>query len=708
MLESFDHLWNTVRSSAWFNQLPDWLREPPGLFFAGGAVLFLVIFALLRLIRRRRYRDSVRSEIVREIRQLRRQGDELGAGQRWENLGEADKALAAYRRGGHHAEYARLLLEQGRRAKAKEAAKAGEVWGLYGELSRDDEDFEEAATAFERAGKLYDAARAWESAGKLLKAAKCYVAIDMGFNAVQLLMDQEGRVAAQILEKAIRSALAEAHDAMGGAGSTARAGSLTPDMVRAVHRCAQLWLADGEAEQAYQLAVDCEEWSVAVPIARDYLDPNSELVDVCLRAEAFLVAAEIAERLGDTHREALCRAEHFQRQDDPAESARWFEKAEAWTEAADQWAAAGEVDRAAEMFTRAEEYEQAAQLYVSLGDTAKAQAMRDAARARDPRAVLEAEDETRRVRPQPHPAGEPPTRAALPAAGAPPAPAAGAPAAGAPAAGAPAAGDRYKIEGELGRGGMGVVYRAQDLILQRPVAYKVLSADVTGAVQDPNELLKEAQAAAKLSHPNIVQVYDAGPVASGFFVVMELIEGENFAELLKKRKLSVPGAISVGRQICAALGHAHSRLIVHRDLKPSNLLLTSDNVVKLTDFGLARIMEGSGGQVLTRPAGTPYYMAPEQIRGEAVDAKTDLYSLGCVLFELLCNHTPFTGGGSSIYHHLNSPPQDPRLSRREIPEGLAAIILKCLEKDPADRPKSAAAIDGMLAALTSGHETTRR
>ena len=234
----------------------------------------------------------------------------------------------------------------------------------------------------------------------------------------------------------------------------------------------------------------------------------------------------------------------------------------------------------------------------------------------------------------------------------------------------PVTNDRYLLQEEVGRGGMGVVYRAHDAMLKRMVAYKVLVTQVAGVAIDPAELLEEARAAARLSHPNIVQVYDAGQTQSGFFVVMELIEGKNVAELLKKRRLSVPGAITVGQQICAALDHAHKRRIIHRDLKPSNLMWTAENQIKLTDFGLARVFEDSVGKVVTRAAGTPYYMSPEQIRGLAVDPRTDLYSFGCVLFELLCQRAPFVGG-DSIQHHLASQPDDPRLSRREIPPELA-------------------------------------
>lgn len=711
MPRNLEELWDRIRDTSWPGDLPpwlpSWLREGPAFFLIAGGLLFLLIYFLLWFFVLRR-RDSVSRQLLAEIRQLRREGDFLGVGERYETLGQIRKALVAYHRGGLYTEHAELLLRHGRRDEAKRAAREGEVWVIYADLCRDDKDFEEAAVAYERAGKLYDSARSWESAGRVLKAAHAYAAVGMEYNAVQLLMKEEGGPAAEALEGAIRSSLKEAKGA-----------SMSPDMVRAVQRCAQIWLAEGDPERAYGLAVDSEQWEVAVPIARDYLEADSTMIDVCLKAGAHLAAAEIAAHLGDTRGEALYRAEHFQRHDRPAESAHWFEKAEEWSQAADRWAAADDMERAAELYARAEEFEQAAQIYASLGNEARKQAMRDAARAHDPRQALEADDETRRVRPQP-PAGTAPAAttpvATTPAATTP----AGTVPSGESAAAIPMppffplpvsssaesdssddAGGRYVLEEEVGRGGMGVVYRAHDQVLDRKVAYKVLSPDVTGVVGDSTELLKEARAAARLSHPNIVQVYDAGRVASGFFVVMELVEGENFGDLLKERKMAIAGAIGVGRQICAALDHAHKRQIVHRDLKPSNLMWTAEGQIKLTDFGLARFFESSLGKVQTQPAGTPYYMAPEQIRGDPVDVRTDLYSFGCVLFEMLCNHTPFTGGGSSIYHHLNSRPQDPRVTRREIPQGLAAIILACLEKDPDKRPASAAIVGQQLAALTA-------
>ncbi|MCP4653985.1 MAG: protein kinase [bacterium] len=668
----FRNLWNSIRYSEWFNQLPEWLREPPGLYVAFAAMVTIVVWMLVVLVRRllrssgrftsaqeRALKKQYRGNLRREIRQLRRNGDLLAVGQRYEALGDTNAALDAYRRGGCHAETADLLLRQGKRERAREAAAEGQVWALYAEICKQDGDHAEAAAAYQRDGQYYAAARSFEEAGKRFEAARCYSAAGMEYNAAQLLMDGEGRRTAEALEAAIRSSLDQA-----------RGTSMSVDMVAAVRRCAQLWLAEDQAERAYRLATDSEQWEVAAPIARDYLEPEPAMTDVCIRAGAYLAAAEICKKLGDTRQEALHRAEHFQSHDNAAEAAHWFETAEEWSQAAEQRAACDEPRRAAELYEKAENYYLAAKMYADAGDEAKSREMEAAALARDPE--LESGEATAAQMPVHHPAPQE----------------------------LPAPSDRYAIEEEIGRGGMGIVYRARDILLKRAVAYKVLPAELSGAEGESKNLLAEARAAARLSHPNIVQIYDAGFLGDdGFFVVMELIAGEPFSKLLKQRRLSVNGVIYVARQICAALAHAHQRRIIHRDLKPSNLMWTPEKQIKLTDFGLARVIEDSLGKVLTRAAGTPYYMSPEQIRGDPVDERTDLYSFGCVLFEMLCNRTPFSGGSSSIFHHLNTQPTDPRASRREIPEPLAAIILQCLEKDVDKRPSSAEELGKALAEL---------
>ncbi len=658
-MDSLSELWNRIRSSSWYLELPEWLREPPGLYVAAGGVvvglgllawrLFLSRWAFARAAERQR-----RAALRGELRARRKSGDHRAVGQALEALGKSKAALHAYRRGGNFADAATLLRRLERTEQAKEEARRGGVWDLYAELCEADGEQDEAALGYERSMQPYAAARCYQRAGRKLDAARCYLAADMETNALTLLAGAEGRDAAELLEKAIRAAPGN--------------GPMTPEAAAALRHCSQLWLIEAEPERAWRLAVDREAWEVAVPIARDHLPPSLEAAEACSRAGAHLVAAEIYQQLGERRMEALLRAEHFQRQENATEAARWFETAEEWGSAADHWAAAGEAERGAELYAKAGDYRSAAELYGQLGNPAKQKEML----ARMEPMTLDDDDPTEvLVRRKPRP-----TRPV----------------------GIAAASDRYVLREEIGRGGMGVVYRAEDQVLRRAVAYKFLPRELGRSGIKEQDLLTEARNAARLSHPNIVQVYDAGRSEDGYFIVMELVEGETFDKLLESRKLSLRGAIQVARQVCAALAHAHERNIVHRDLKPSNLMWAPDNRVKLADFGLARVFEASIGAVVTRPAGTPFYVAPEQIRGDPVGPQADLYSLGCVLFELVCNRGPFAGG-SSIYHHLNTRPDDPREIRERLPEELSALILQCLAKEPAQRPRSAAEVGKALVAL---------
>jgi serine/threonine protein kinase len=211
---------------------------------------------------------------------------------------------------------------------------------------------------------------------------------------------------------------------------------------------------------------------------------------------------------------------------------------------------------------------------------------------------------------------------------------------------------RYRLEAELGRGGMGVVYRAHDTLLDRPVAVKVLSATELGT-EGRARLLREARAAAGLNHPNIVSVHDAGeaqiPEHEGAtpFVVMELVEGPSLHD---RRPDSLKETVAVARQVCAALEHAHARGIVHRDLKPENVLLSHDPIertgatAKLSDFGLARSM-ASRLSVEGAIAGTVFYLAPELALGQPYDGRADLYALGVMLYELATGRLPFLADG---------------------------------------------------------------
>lgn len=650
------------RAAPLLDEILDALRQPIGL----AVVLAVVATVALLVWWRRRAKRSLRGLLGDEqshrsaLRAARKSGNWREVGRRYAALGRNRAALEAYRRGGYCRESANLLLEMGKREQAKTEAREGEAWELYATLCEEDGDFAAAAEAFRLAQRAYAAGRCFEAAEQPLEAAQCYVEAEVDASAIRLLAKASGPRAAAILEQALRRSVLPERE------------TIDADEIAAIRHCAQLWLEAGEAERAFRLVVDAGQWSLAVPIARHHLPASTTTIDACLRAEAHLVAAELYEQMGDELRAAEQRGIHYERQGHVAQAASWYEKAELWEQAGEQWAAHGDFARAAELYEKAQDFAQAAVLHGLAGDPIRQRQLSDLAEARSRQAMTDEGETIHEVAPPREPERGPTL---------------------------PAGDDRYQLEEEVGRGGMGVVYRALDRVLARHVALKLLSSELARQARTADELLAEARAVARLSHPNIVQVYDAGRLGERFFLAMEWIEGETLAAVLNKRKLSLRGVIHAGRQICAALGHAHRRHIVHRDLKPSNLLWTPENQIKLTDFGLARVLEESLEQVLTRPAGTPYYMAPEQIRGDAIDGRADLYALGCVLFEMLCHRRPFAGG-SSVYHHLNTAPEDPARLRQDVPPALAGLILSCLAKDPNERPASASAVGKALAEVT--------
>ncbi len=246
--------------------------------------------------------------------------------------------------------------------------------------------------------------------------------------------------------------------------------------------------------------------------------------------------------------------------------------------------------------------------------------------------------------------------------------------------------NRYRLDSVLGQGGMGVVYRAHDTTLQRDVAVKLLNESRLGT-DGRARLLREAQVVARLNHPNIVIVFDAGEVQGQPFLVMEYVQG---IPLSQQKPDGLPGVVEVARQVCLALDHAHSHDIIHRDLKPENVFIESSGIVKLMDFGLAqsvasRLTEEGGF------AGTVFYTSPEQAMGYDLDARTDLYSLGVMLYELACGQLPFQGDDlvAVISQHIYAPVVPPRARRPDIPAPLNDLILRLLSKTPGERPASA-------------------
>src|SRR6266404_6158700 len=254
---------------------------------------------------------------------------------------------------------------------------------------------------------------------------------------------------------------------------------------------------------------------------------------------------------------------------------------------------------------------------------------------------------------------------------------------------------RYEISGELGRGAMGVVYRAVDPVIGRTVAVKTLQLSEEGTGLTRAELLArfqtEARAAGNLTHPNIVVVFDAGEEEGLFFITMELVEGKSLQNLLDSGQMfPLPRVLRIMEQTCSALQFAHDRNIVHRDIKPANLMLTPDDTVKVTDFGTAKILQFGTVQQTAHVVGTPSYMSPEQIKGKVVDGRSDIFSLGVVLYEMVTGEKPFPGQNITtvIYKIVNEEPTAPRDIDSSIHPGLNDIIMKSLSKEPAARYQS--------------------
>src|SRR5919108_1811467 len=255
------------------------------------------------------------------------------------------------------------------------------------------------------------------------------------------------------------------------------------------------------------------------------------------------------------------------------------------------------------------------------------------------------------------------------------------------------AGGRYRVEDVLGRGGMASVYRARDEELGRPVAVKVLAEHLADTPGFRDRFLREARLAAKLSHPNIVQVFDVGEDEGRPFIVMECVEGSTLADELKQRgPLDPAEVVDLALQVCGGLEHAHAAGLVHRDIKPQNLLLRPDGTVKIADFGIARAAQATRLTQIGSILGTAAYLAPEQALGEEVTASADIYSLGCVLYELLAGRTPyvFETLPELVVKQREEPITPISELRPDVPPEVEAAVMHCLARGPDYRPASAA------------------
>src|SRR5215510_6451359 len=256
--------------------------------------------------------------------------------------------------------------------------------------------------------------------------------------------------------------------------------------------------------------------------------------------------------------------------------------------------------------------------------------------------------------------------------------------------------ERYITEGELGRGGMGRVYVARDTKLGRTVAVKLLAHHLVSNEAAKARFIREARAASALDHPNIANVHDICEQNGELFIVMALYDGETLRRRLEKGRLAVDEAVGILRQVLLGLEAAHGAGIVHRDIKPANILVTSKGTVKILDFGLAKLVSDSQAQTMTETGqamGTVLYMSPEQLRGQAVDSRSDLWSLGVVAYELLAGASPFQtdSSGATAARILNDEP--PSLATVPgIPDWLAELVAQLLKTNPLERPESANAV----------------
>ena len=268
---------------------------------------------------------------------------------------------------------------------------------------------------------------------------------------------------------------------------------------------------------------------------------------------------------------------------------------------------------------------------------------------------------------------------------------------------------RYELLEEAGRGGMGVVYKARDRETGEIVALKILKKEIAVDPVAAERFINEVRLSRRITHKNVTRVYEFTRAGATAYLSMEYIEGESLRSIVDRMgAVGLRKGVQIGRQICAALHEAHTQGIVHRDLKPENVMLDKSGNVKVMDFGIARLLDASATATASGIIGTPAYMAPEQAEGKAVDARTDIYALGLILYEIFTGRTAFTGDTPMVValKQIRETPVAPRTLEPTIPWELEATILRCLDKDPAQRFQSAEEVDAALAAVSSVATTT--
>lgn len=271
---------------------------------------------------------------------------------------------------------------------------------------------------------------------------------------------------------------------------------------------------------------------------------------------------------------------------------------------------------------------------------------------------------------------------------------------------------RYRVDEVIGHGGMAKVHRGYDLTLGREVAIKILDPELARDTAFRTRFRLEAQAASRMSHPSIVRVYDAGSEKAEPYIVMELVHGTLLKDIIARGPLPVEDAVRYTDGILEALEYSHRAGVVHRDIKPGNVMITEKGTVKVMDFGIARAVSDSSSTVAetTQILGTAAYFSPEQAKGEAIDARTDLYSAGVVLYEMLSGRQPFRGDSpvAVAYQHVSETPVPPTEVNEQVPRALDAVVLRALAKDPYQRFPDAGSFRAALKSATGGEPPSRK
>jgi len=252
--------------------------------------------------------------------------------------------------------------------------------------------------------------------------------------------------------------------------------------------------------------------------------------------------------------------------------------------------------------------------------------------------------------------------------------------------------NRYEIIEELGKGGMGRVYRVEDTKLKQEVALKLIKPEIARDKKTIERFRNELKLARNIRHKNVCGMYDLGETEGAHFITMEYIRGEDLKSFIHRSgQLAVGTAVRIAKQVCEGLSEAHKLGVVHRDLKSSNIMIDKEGNVRIMDFGIARSLEAKGITGAGMMIGTPEYMSPEQVEGKKVDQRSDIYSLGIILYEMVTGRVPFEGETpfSIAFKHKSEIPRNPKEVNAQIPEDLSRVILKCLEKDKELRYQSA-------------------